>query len=43
MRRRILIGVVILVLVGIVVAVLVRAQHAQPSLYLRACVRDIMM
>jgi len=31
MRRRILIGVVILVLVGIVVAVLVRAQHAQPS------------
>ena len=31
MRRRVLIGVVILVLVGIVVAVLVLAQRAQPS------------
>ena len=36
MRRRILIGVVILVLVGIVVAVLVRAQHAQPSVDIMA-------
>jgi zinc transport system substrate-binding protein len=31
MRRKILIGVLVLVLVGIVVAVLVRAQHTQPS------------
>jgi zinc transport system substrate-binding protein len=36
MRRRILIGVVILVLVGIVVAVLVRAQYAQPSVDIMA-------
>ena len=31
MRRKILIGVLVVVLVGIVVAVLVRAQHTQPS------------
>jgi zinc transport system substrate-binding protein len=31
MKRKILIGVLVLVLVGIVVAVLVLAQHAQPS------------
>lgn len=36
MRRRILIGVVTVVLVGIVVAVLVRAQHASPSVDIMA-------
>jgi zinc transport system substrate-binding protein len=36
MRRKILIGLVIAALVGIVVTVLVRAQHAQPSVDIMA-------